>query len=161
MSQRVGCPPFKVSEQAKAWTPNGEAATHIAKDWGGTSSEMTRKSEVGLAKLTPPICGDLCNDLLIRRWVGRQTTVAQIVNLLYRRLGVGRRRNPPNRVPLGETRRLPTCDTADCQSALLGCHPFGVGHPAESAPRRPFQFWSPAPGKLAVRPLPCWNCWWW
>ena len=68
--------------------------------------------------------------LLIRRWVGRQTTVAQIVNLLYRRLAVGGRRNPPNRVILGEIRRLPTCDTADCQSALLICRPLSVGQPA-------------------------------
>ena len=87
-------------------------------------------------KTRPPcgICGSNpsgIGPLLIRHWVGRQTTVAQIVNLLYRRLGVGRRWNPPNRVTLGETRRLPTCDTADCQSALRICRPLSVGHPAD------------------------------
>jgi hypothetical protein len=71
--------------------------------------------------------------LLIRRWVGRQTTVAQIVNLPYRRLAVGGLRYLASRVCLGETRRLPTCDTADCQSALLICRPLRVGHPADSS----------------------------
>jgi hypothetical protein len=40
---------------------------------------------------------------------GSSRTVAQTGSLLYRRLAVGRPSAP---------RRLPTCDTADCQSAL-------------------------------------------
>jgi hypothetical protein len=90
--------------------------------------------------------------LLIRRWVGRQTTVAQIVNLLYRRLGVGGRPNPPNRVPLGETRRLPTCDTADCQSALLIFRPLSVGHPASFRVVRVFNCFFEVEIKRSVAP---------
>jgi apolipoprotein N-acyltransferase len=67
---------------------------------------------------------------LVNRW-GQTTSVAQIANLLYRRLGVGWWRNGPRCVAFSQAGRLPTCDTADCQSALPIHHPFGVGHPAD------------------------------
>ena len=78
--------------------------------------------------------------LLIRRWVGRQTTVAQIVNLLYRRLAVGGLRNLPSRLCLGETRRLPTCDTAQrgegaTEGARL-CRPDQPQQPRQAAGAR-------------------------
>jgi|GEM_PF-313060 len=57
-----------------------------------------------------------------KAWKGRcagGSVVAQTGSLLYRRLAVGGRWNSPSRVFISKPGRLPTCDTADCQSALL------------------------------------------
>jgi len=52
---------------------------------------------------------------------GRRTTlVAQIDNLLFRRLAAGRLSNRPCAIELRGARRMPFCNTADYQSALHG-----------------------------------------
>lgn len=48
---------------------------------------------------------------------GREA-VAQVANLLFRRLAAGRAWPLTGRTEVSSARRLPTCDTADCQSAL-------------------------------------------
>ena len=59
-------------------------------------------------------------DVLRRPWDGRHFLVAQISNLLYRRLPVGKASNSTMAARRASVaRRFETCDTADWKSALL------------------------------------------